>query len=107
MEKRDLLGDLASGRLTPKEAEDVYDFYMDNLSKTDPPAPEMMGFSKKEWTAYAHGAPFEVIAQWRTHEWPDKCFVCGKAIVSDDYGWFVRKHEGEYALRHIICPDSD
>jgi len=104
LEKRDLLDDLNANRLTPDEAEQIYDLYMDNLTVADPPVAEMLGFSKKEWTAHAHGAPFEVIAQWRKCGWPNTCFLCGEGIASDDYGWFPREYEGGYGLRHIVCP---
>ncbi|RKP43282.1 hypothetical protein D7S89_26865 [Trinickia fusca] len=77
LERRDLLDDLSANRLSPDEAEQVYDWYMDNLTTADPPIVEMLGFSRKEWTAHAHGAPFEVIAKWRKYGWPNKCFLCG------------------------------
>ncbi|WP_155640266.1 hypothetical protein [Burkholderia pseudomultivorans] len=103
MKKRNLLDELIEGRLSQEAAEKVYDLYMDNLTEADPPVTEMLGFSKKEWTAHAHGAPFEVIAEWRERGWPDRCFLCGERIVSDDFGWLPREHEGKYGLRHIVC----
>ncbi|SAK99063.1 hypothetical protein AWB82_07266 [Caballeronia glebae] len=103
-EARDLLGDLINGRLSPEEAEAVYDWYMDNLTVDDPPVTDMLGFSKKEWTAYAHGAEFQDVANWRAHGWPDTCFVCGKPIVSDNFGWLAREHEGRMQLKHVMCP---
>ncbi|MGF6573841.1 hypothetical protein ABH945_005962 [Paraburkholderia sp. GAS333] len=104
MEKRNLLDDLIANRLTLDEAEQVYDWYMDNLTASDPPVVEMLGFSRKEWTAHAHGAPFDVIAAWRAKGWPDRCFLCGGEIVSDNYGWLPREYEGVYGLKHIVCP---
>ena len=107
MEKRDLLDDMITARLSPEDAEKIYDIYMDNLTEVDPPITELLGFSKKELTAHAHGAPFEVIAKWRDRGWPDRCFICGGRIVSDDFGWFPRWHNGEYGLRHIVCLKRD
>jgi hypothetical protein len=107
LEKRNLLDELITRTLTPDEAEKTYDRYMEKLTAADPPVVEMLGCSKKEWTAHAHGAPFEAIAKWRASGWPDRCFVCGGEIISDNYGWFPREHNGVYGLRHIVCPGSD
>jgi hypothetical protein len=104
LKKRDLLDELITNSLTLEEAERVYDRYMDQLTAADPPVVEMLGFSRKEWTAHAHGAPFSVIAAWREHGWPDRCFLCGGQIISDNYGWFPREHDGIYGLRHVVCP---
>ncbi|RQM43902.1 hypothetical protein [Paraburkholderia tropica] len=103
-EARDLLGDLVLGRITPEEAEAIYDWYMDNLTSDDPPVTEMLGFSKIEWTAHAHGAEFQDIANWRAHGWPNRCFICGQPINVEKFGWFTREHEGRMQLRHITCP---
>lgn len=106
MKRCDLLDDLIKGRLSPEDAESMYDFYMDNLTDADPPIAEMLNFSKKEWTAHAHGAPFQAIARWRDRGWPDRCFICGGEIIPDEFGWFPREHDGEYGLRHIVCPNK-
>jgi hypothetical protein len=105
MKKIDLLSLVSTAVFSPEDAEDAYDYYMDNYTASDNVV-QLLGFSRKEWTAHAHGAPFAVIANWRTLGWPDECFLCGEEIVSDNYGWFPRKRDGIYGLVHITClPD--
>lgn len=106
MEKRDLLNKVFEKILTTDEAEQMLDYYLEHLTVADPPVHEMLGFSVKEWTAYAHGTPLDTIAEWRVNGWPNRCFVCKKEIISDNYGWFPREYEGKYELRHIVCPES-
>ena len=89
------------------EAENVYDWYMENLTSEHPPVSEMLGFSKKEWTAHGHGASFKHIAQWREHGWPDTCLICGEKIIPDNYGWLPRWYFEEFGLIHIVCPNEN
>ncbi|WP_175961303.1 hypothetical protein [Burkholderia pyrrocinia] len=104
MEGLDLLNELIVGKLSAEEAESTCDFYLENLTANDPPIIEMLSISRKERMAYAHGAPFEVIAQWRGNGWPDKCFLCGGKIVPENFGWLPREHDGKIQLRHVVCP---
>jgi hypothetical protein len=106
MEKFDLLDELIHGRISPEEADDLCSLVLADTSLTIP-AYEFMGISRKEWTACAHGGAFSEVAQWRANGWPDKCFVCGGAIVSDNYGWMARHHAGKLCLKHVVCPKSD
>jgi hypothetical protein len=92
MEKFDLLNDLIHGRVSPVEADDLCSLVLADTSSTVP-ANEFMGMSRKEWTAYAHGAEFSEVATWRANGWPNKCFLCGGSIVSDNYGWLARLHD--------------
>ncbi len=103
MEKIDLINDIFSEKITLDEAGRIYDYYMDNITTTDPPIHEILGFSIKEWSAYALGVPFEVIAKWRANGWPDVCFFCKEKIISDNYGWFPHVHDGKYELTHLAC----
>ncbi|BBO59025.1 hypothetical protein [Mycoavidus sp. B2-EB] len=89
--------------LTSYEAEKILDYYFGYLIVEDLPVHEMLGFSIKEWSAYALGVPFEVIAKWRADGWPDVCFFCKKEIISDSYGWFPYVHDGKYELTHLVC----
>lgn len=107
MKKRDLLNEVFEKILTPDEADKMTNYYLGNLTVKDLPVHEMLSFSVKEWTAYIHGAPIDVIAEWRVNGWPNQCFVCKKEIISDDYGWFPREHMGKYGLRHIVCPETN
>ena len=99
---RDLIQDLIDGRVTAEQAEDVCSEALANASEAVS-APEALGISKKEWTAYAHGAEFQDLANWRAHGWPDRCFVCGQPISLDDFGWLAREHDGRMQLKHVVC----
>lgn len=106
MKARDLLKDLIEGRITSEQAEDICSEVLDDTSASAP-VHETLGMSKREWTAYAHGAEFSDVANWRVHGWPDRCFVCGQSIVLDNYGWLARQHEGKMQLKHVVCPKVD
>lgn len=103
MKNIDLLGDLINGRITPDEADDICSAVLSDTSLSVS-AHEALGMSRKEWTAYAHGVDFANVAEWRAHGWPERCFVCGRAIDSDKYGWLAREHNGTMQLKHIIYP---
>jgi len=103
MEKCDLLDDLIHGRITAGEADDICSAVLADTSNSVP-ANEVLGMTRVEWTAYAHGAEFGDVANWRAHGWPDKCFLCGGKIVPENFGWLAREHDGKIQLRHVVCP---
>ncbi|SOY71452.1 hypothetical protein CBM2585_B50420 [Cupriavidus taiwanensis] len=105
MEESDLLDKLIHGKITSDEADDIGSAVLSDTSQTTP-AHEILGLSQKEWTAYAHGADFEDVAYWRQHGWPYRCFVCGRKIDSDNFGWLAREFGGKIQLEHIACPKA-
>lgn len=104
MKKCDLLDDLIHGRITPDEADDICSAVLADKIQTGP-AHEILGLTRKEWTAYAHGTGFKDLAYWREHGWPDRCFICGQRIDSDNFGWLAREFDGKVQLKHIVCPE--
>ncbi len=105
MKKHDLLQDLIDGQITTEQAEDICSEVLADTSATVP-AHEALGMTRREWTAYAHGAEFLDVANWRVHGWPDRCFVCGQPIALDNFGWLTREHEGRMQLKHVVCPKA-
>ncbi|MFJ4294421.1 hypothetical protein ACIP1U_32380 [Cupriavidus sp. NPDC089707] len=107
MKKYDLLDDLIHGKITPDEADDICSGVLADTT-LNIPAHEALGLTKVEWTAYAHGADFQEVADWRQHGWPDRCFVCGGRIKPESFGWLAREHNGKTQLKHVTCPkDGD
>jgi len=98
-----VLSEIWSGVLTGDEANTIVD---DIIASPDASqVVERLGLSKKEYTAYLHGAPFDVIARWRYAGWPRECGRCGKSMDSDRYGWRTREEpQGTFILEHITCP---
>jgi hypothetical protein len=100
---RDLLAELREGALGANDAEPIA-----NEILASPDASKIMErlcLSKKEYTAYMHGAPFDVIAHWRYDGWPARCERCLRTLDSDLYGWRVRETQGgTFALEHLTCP---
>lgn len=106
MKRIDLLKGLLNGDITDEEADDICsDVLSDPLG--DMPAHEALGMSRVEWTAYAQGAEFRDIANWRASGWPDRCFVCGQSIVLEKFGWLVREIEGQLRIKHVVCPKAN
>ncbi|NTF66279.1 hypothetical protein A6U85_32445 [Agrobacterium sp. 13-626] len=103
MIKRDLLDDLSRGELTDDEAQKILDEVLDSplASETE----KTLGFSRIEWTAFAHGASLQELAAWRKGGWPTQCLVCGKLIDVASFGWrVIDDGKGNSGLRHIRCP---
>ena len=82
----DLLAELALGRISEAEAEKIYDDSMDSGTVN---IPELLGLSKEEWTAFAHGVDFRQLrhttttsgrrgrfAGDRTQAGPDEATTC-------------------------------
>lgn len=105
MKKHDLLQELIEGKVTAEQAEDISNEVLEDMGRTVP-VHEVLGMSRKEWTAYAHGVEFQEIANWRAHGWPDRCFICGQPIEVDNFGWLAREHEGRMQLKHVVCPKA-
>ena len=98
----DLLAELALGRISETEAEKIYDDLMDSGTVN---IPELLGLSKEEWTAFAHGVDFRQLSRWRIHGWPTRCLRCGRSIVVSQFGWLATEAAPhEYGLKHVTCP---
>ncbi len=102
MEPRDILSELADGRISATEAEMLYDRIMD--SQVAGEAKRLLMLTDQEWTAFCQGAPFTVLAHWRARGWPNECIICGKPIAIDKYGWLVRERADTFLLEHVQCP---
>jgi hypothetical protein len=102
--RRDLLRELYEGELTPDQAQEIFDALLDSDEAAE--VYDLLGLSKHESTAYAHGAPLEELAQWRYEGWPNVCVDCGREIDIEKFGWFAgEEREGKSALSHITCPE--
>lgn len=97
--------ELIEGLITDAQAEEIADEILADLGRSVP-VHEVLGMSRCEWTAYAHGVEFREIANWRVYGWPNQCFVCKNPIIVENYGWLAREHEGRMQLKHVICPES-
>ena len=102
MKSRDILKALARHEITVAEAYDIYDQIMDSPYAAS--VESLLGLSHIEWNAFGHGAPFEVLARWRTNGWPAVCVNCKQVIVVSEFGWMVSETEDGYGLYHIECP---
>jgi len=102
----DLIQAIIDGTMTFDEAFDMYDKLMDSDYEGD--IGEALGLSAIENTAWAHGVWFDELADWRKNGWPNKCAICGKEIVVENWGWFAREiDDGEsHELVHIDCMDD-
>lgn len=98
---RDILTEIHSGSLSLEKAEDIYDKIMDGPEANR--APELLGLTPYEWTAFCHGVSFDVLAKWRSESWPRRCLLCGKEIAIEKYGWLARQHESGAGLFHVGC----
>ena len=72
---RDILKEIADGKMSVDGAYRVYDEVMDSLAAE---LSMLLGISNVEWIAKCHGVGFEELAQWRKHGWPTTCPGCGK-----------------------------
>lgn len=99
---RDVLHALASGDMTLEEAEAFYDAIMDSEAAAD--APQVLGMTAVEWTAFAQGVWFDELALWRQAGWPSSCLACGVRIAPADFGWLVKQTATGHRLVHITCP---
>jgi len=99
---RNLLSEVRSGAVSADEADTIANDILASPDATR--VVEQLGLSKKEYTAYMHGTPFDLIARWRYEGWPTECGRCHKPIDSDQYGWTVRETaSGSQVLEHITC----
>lgn len=100
--KRDILLELAEGKISPKQAEEIYISFMDSDQGDVSGA---FCLSKIEATAFLHGVGLPELAQWRKHGWPNKCILCGKALDVPKFGWMAKEiGPDRHALEHIECP---
>jgi hypothetical protein len=106
MKKHDLLKELIDGKVTEEQAENVLSEILEDMDRTVP-VQELIGMSRYEWTAYGHGTDLKDIARWRSHGWPDRCFVCGQPINVEAFGWLPREHDGHTQLKHVVCPSAN
>lgn len=91
----DILDKLINGEIS---VDDVYQIYDEIMDKFDEGIIEVypqaeLCMNKYEWTAFAHGAALEVIADWRRNGWPKKCGNCNKSIDYTKYGWFIKANK--------------
>ena len=101
--KRDILHEIFTRRSSRDDAEKLVSEIL--ASPEAPGLADELGMSVKEYTAYVHGAPFDVISRWRYAGWPVVCSRCGNPLDSDKYGWMAREREvGTYGLVHVNCP---
>jgi hypothetical protein len=91
VEPMDLVAALHEGKLTSDEAEDR----LGDLIGTWLGTPEDLdgflahvGMSKREYTAYLHGASLTVIAMLRYAGWPERCSGCDRPIDYELGFWF-------------------
>ena len=99
--QRDILTELRNGSISKEEAYAIYNRVMD--SSEAGPAPELLGMSHQEWSAWGYGVGFAELAKWRHEGWPDICPKCGKKIDITKPGWFVKKK----GKRHVIFHAPD
>jgi hypothetical protein len=101
--RRDLLHEIFMQQLSRDDAEKLVSEIL--ASPEAPRLADELGMSGKEYTAYMHGAPFDVIARWRYDGWPAVCTRCNGSLNSDAYGWMVSEgRDGRCGLVHVICP---
>jgi hypothetical protein len=97
------LDDLASGQITPDEAQKIFDAA---LSAGQVGLGEGVGMNNAEYTAHCQGVWFSELARWRKKGWPEKCARCGRRIDVPNFGWIAKetKPDGDHFLQHIDCP---
>ncbi len=102
IKKRDILRELYKRRLTLNQV-----YRIDRHIIESPHAAKfytLLGLSKPEATAHAHGVPYDILAKWRYEGWPAVCAKCGKKITIRRYGWWAKEvKRGQFALVHIAC----
>jgi hypothetical protein len=99
---RDVLSEIRTGATSVDDAEKLYNLIMDSDESST--VAEQLGLSRVEWTAFCQGVGFAELAQWRASGWPTNCAVCGKPIVSADFGWLAQAmDEVDHCLVHVSC----
>ncbi len=115
LDKMDILKELYEGLITEDEAHDKINQAMGDMHKGlygefsyvddgvrvwDLSA--IIGMDRYEYTAYLHGVPLSVIADWRYNGWPTKYFDTGEPVNYKDGYWFARKIKGgKYGLMSL------
>lgn len=91
----DILKKVYEWEITEDQAYDIYDDIMDkhDSGEIDIDPREELNMDKYEWTAFAHGDSFEVIAKWRYEGWPNHCGKCGAEFDYRNFGWIVKDDE--------------
>ena len=97
-----VIDEINSGNLSEAQVIDIIESILD--TEDAPNVTTILGISNIEWTAYAQGASFGEIAEWRRSGWPKNCAVCGREINISNFGWWVTEMNGVSAIRHIKCP---
>jgi hypothetical protein len=105
---RDILTELAGSGLDLATAVDIVDNIVGeyHAGTMTGALPELLHMSTIEYSAFAHGAPLDVLAGWRSDGWPTTCGKCHAAIAVNEFGWLPREVNGVFCLVHITCPPS-
>jgi hypothetical protein len=107
MKNRDLIQEVIDGRLTGEEAGEIYlainKWFHEQAPTGTVWSDKWIGWNKIELNAHA---PFAVLAQWRKNGWPTHCYLCNKKLEPEIFGWFARKYQGKWGLRHVKCDDA-
>lgn len=99
----DLLKELYEGRISDDEASDI--LCDTNEMDTDESAESLLGIDNDEFSAYAQGAPWSVVAKWRYEGWPDTCSETGLAIDHKKIHCLVKQiDENTYGLVKLWTP---
>ena len=99
----DLLKELYEGRISDDEASDI--FCDTNEMDTDESAESLLGIDNDEFSAYAQGAPWSVVAKWRYEGWPDTCSETGLPIDHKKIHCLVKQiNENTYGLVKLWTP---
>jgi hypothetical protein len=103
---RDILSEIRAGMISADEAEAWLEQILDVPHANENGTIDIQGalcLSRAEWTAYAHGVPFTMLAEWRYVGWPTECFRCGRQIDPARFHWLAQKHDSQFRLRHVDC----
>ena len=83
--------------------EDAY-AYIEGVLASGKDVLKYLCLTRKEYTAFMHGAPPAVLANWRYGGWPATCSRCGRPLESEAYRWLAREQEtGNWGLEHVDC----
>jgi hypothetical protein len=102
MNANDLLKDVYDKKYAQDRAGEMISEMLSSPDGAD--TARKFGFSKTEWTAFAHGAELTEVASWRYDGWPDICCICKLPIIVENFGWQVVDDDDVSGLRHVRCP---
>lgn len=103
--KRDILQELAKGKISPEEAQQIFDAVLHDGKMG---LGEGVGMDNAEYTANCHGVGLPELAKWRKDGWPDECVVCGEHIDVPNFGWMAKElgPDQDHVLEHVQCPTT-